>query len=382
MRFLTAGESHGPALTVIVDGCPAGLRITPSDIDFQLARRQKGFGRGARQRIETDRVEVLSGIRRGETLGSPIALLIRNRDHQAWSATMAVEPQDGPSDRAVTLPRPGHADLPGALKYDRHDARDLLERASARETAARVAAGAVARRLLEEAGIGIASCVVGIGPIAVKGPITYQDCLGLDEDMPMPESETRDRAILEIKSAGERGGTLGGKILVIARGAPPGLGSHTQWDRKLDARLALHFMSIQSAKAVEVGDGVSTSGAFGKDAHDAILYSAESGFHHPTNRAGGVEGGMSNGEEIRITAYLKPLATLMKPLPSADLITKKAGRGQIERSDVCAVPAAAVIGEAVMALCLCDALQEKFGGDSVGEFLRNLRAYQDQVRRF
>lgn len=382
MRFLTAGESHGTALTVILDGCPAGLRISASDIDLQLARRQRGFGRGARQRIETDRVEILSGVRRGETLGSPIALLIRNRDHRAWSETMAVEPREGSSDRAVTLPRPGHADLPGALKYDRHDARDILERASARETAARVAAGAVARRLLEEAGIGIVSCVAAIGPVAVEDPISYDECIGLDEDMPVPGSQTRDRAILEIKAAGERGDTLGGKILVIARGVPPGVGSHTQWDRKLDARLACHFMSIQSVKAVEVGDGVSASSGFGHDAHDAILHSPERGFHHPTNRAGGVEGGMSNGEDLRVSAYLKPLATLMSPLPSADLVTKAAGLGQIERSDVCAVPAAAVIGEAAMALCLCEALREKAGGDGLGEFLRNLRAYQEQVRRF
>lgn len=382
MRFLTAGESHGPALTVILEGCPAGLRLSPSDIDLQLARRQKGFGRGARQRIETDRVEILSGLRHGQTLGSPICLSIPNRDHRAWSQTMAVEPIEGPADRTLTLPRPGHADLAGALKYDRHDARDILERASARETAARVAAGAVARRLLEEAGIAIASCVVGIGPVEVVEPVTYQDCLGLDGDLPMPAPEARARAILEIKEAGKRGDTLGGKILVVATGVPPGLGSHVQWDRKLDAKLALHFMSIQSVKAVEVGDGVATSAASGHDAHDGILYSPEAGFHHPTNRAGGVEGGMTNGEEIRVAAYLKPLATLMKPLPSADLVTKEAGRAQIERSDVCAVPAAAVIGEAAMALCLCEALQEKFGGDGLGELLRNLSAYREQVRRF
>lgn len=382
MRFLTAGESHGPALTVILEGCPAGLDLSPADIDRHLARRQQGFGRGARQRIEEDRVQILSGVRHGQTLGSPISLMIPNRDHRAWSRTMAVESTGGPADRAVTLPRPGHADLAGALKYDRHDARDILERASARETAARVAAGAVAGRLLEEAGINIASCVVGIGPVEVAGPVAYDDCLQQDEDLPMPDPEARARAILEIKAAGKRGGTLGGKILVIATGVPPGLGSHVQWDRKLDGRLALHFMSIQSVKAVEVGDGVAASASPGRNAHDAIFYSHGTGFRHPTNRAGGVEGGMTNGEEIRVTAYLKPLATLMEPLPSVDLNTKATGKAQIERSDVCAVPAAAVIGEAAMALCLCEVLQEKFGGDSLGELLQNLRAYRDQVRRF
>jgi chorismate synthase len=382
MRFLTAGESHGQALTVILEGCPAGLGLSPADIDRQLARRQQGFGRGARQRIEEDRVQILSGVRHGQTLGSPISLMIPNRDHRAWSQTMAVESIEGPSDRTLTLPRPGHADLAGALKYDRHDARDILERASARETAARVAAGAVARRLLEEAGIGIASSVVRIGPVEVAGAVTYRDCSGLDPDLPMPDPEAKARAMAEIEAAGKRGDTLGGKILVVAAGVPPGLGSHVQWDRKLDARLALHFMSIQSVKAVEVGDGVAVSASFGKEAHDAILYSAEAGFHHPTNRAGGVEGGMANGEEIRVTAYLKPLATLMDPLSSADLNTKASGKAQIERSDVCAVPAAAVIGEAAMALCLCEALQEKCGGDSLEELLRNLRAYREQVRRF
>jgi chorismate synthase len=347
-----------------------------------LARRQKGFGRGARQRIETDHAQILSGVRRGQTLGSPISMMIPNRDHRAWSETMAVEPREGPADRALTLPRPGHADLPGALKYDRHDARDVLERASARETAARVAAGAVARRLLEEVGIGVASCVLGIGSVVVEGSVTYRDCLGLDEDLPMPDSEAKARAMLEIKEAAKHGDTLGGKILVVAAGVPPGLGSHVHWDRKLDARLALHFMSIQSVKAVELGDGVAVSASFGKDAHDAILCSQEAGFHHSTNRAGGVEGGMTNGEEVRVAAYLKPLATLMDPLPSVDLNTKASGKAQIERSDVCAVPAAAVIGEAAMALCLCEALQEKFGADSVGELLRNLRSYQEQIRRF
>ncbi len=382
MRYLTAGESHGPALTVILEGCPAGLPISPDDVNLQLARRQKGFGRGARQRIERDQVEILSGVRRGETLGGPITLLIRNRDHQAWSETMGVESREGGPDRAITFPRPGHADLPGALKYARRDARDILERASARETAARVAAGAVARKLLEAAGIRLASCVLAIGPVKVERKATWEDCQGLDGDMPIPDEEARERAMMAIQGARDAGDTLGGVILVIASGIPPGLGSHVQWDRRLDARLAAQFMSIPSAKAVEIGDGVAVSAGSGSAAHDAILHTPGRGFHHPTNRAGGIEGGMTNGEEVRVSTYLKPISTLMRPLQSADLLTKASGKAQIERSDVCAVPAAAVIGEAVMALCLADAFQEKFGGDSLRELLRNAEAYRQQVMEY
>ncbi len=382
MRFLTAGESHGPALTAILEGCPAGLALSPSQIDAQLARRQKGYGRGARQRIESDHVEILSGVRRGETLGSPIALLIRNRDHKAWSDTMAAEPREGAADRALTLPRPGHADLPGALKYDRRDARDILERASARETAARVAAGAVARALLAECGVAITSCVLGIGPAFLERSVRWEECQDLDENMPIPDEETRRRALAAIQEASARGDTLGGKALVMARGVPPGLGSHVHWDRRLDARLAFHFMSIPSAKAVEVGDGVASSARPGSVSHDAIAYDGERGFRRATNRAGGLEGGITNGEDVRVTAYFKPLATLMKPLPSVDLATKVPGLAQIERSDVCAVPAAAVIGEAAMALALAEALTEKFGGDSMRELLRNAEAFRRQVREY
>ena len=382
MRYLTAGESHGPALTVILEGCPAGLPISPDDVNLQLARRQMGFGRGARQRIEQDQVEILSGVRRGETLGSPITLLIRNRDHQAWSETMGVETREGSPDRGVTLPRPGHSDLAGSLKYDRRDARDILERASARETAARVAAGAVARKLLQAAGIRIASCVLAIGPVKVERNITWEDCQGLDGDMPIPDEEARQRAMKAIQGARDAGDTLGGVILVIASGIPQGLGSHVQWDRRLDARLAAQFMSIPSAKAVEIGDGVAVSAGPGSAAHDAILHTPGRGFHHPTNRAGGIEGGMTNGEEVRVSAYFKPISTLMRPLQSADLLTKASGKAQIERSDVCAIPAAAVIGEAVMALCLAEAFQEKFGGDSLRELLRNAEAYRLQVLEY
>lgn len=382
MRFLTAGESHGPALTVILEGCPAGLPLSPQEIDHQLARRQMGYGRGARQRIEKDQVEILSGVRRGETLGGPITLLIRNRDHRAWSETMAVTARDGRPDRAITLPRPGHADLPGALKYDRRDARDILERASARETAARVAAGAVARKLLDTAGIRIASCVLAIGPVKVERHVSWEECQDLDGEMPIPDEGARTRAIQTIQEAGTAGDTLGGVILVLAKGVPPGLGSHVQWDRRLDTRLAAQLMSIPSAKAVEIGDGVAVSAVPGSKAHDAILHTEGRGFHHATNRAGGIEGGMTNGEEIRASAYFKPISTLMRPLESADLLTKAPGRAQIERSDVCALPAAAVIGEAVVSLSLAEAFQEKFGGDSLRELLRNADAYRRQVLEY
>jgi chorismate synthase len=382
MRFLTAGESHGPALTVVIEGCPAGLPLLAAEVDRQLARRQAGFGRGARQRIEKDRVEILSGIRHGRTLGSPIAFLIRNRDFENWCETMSAAPAEAPPDRVLTLPRPGHADLPGALKYARRDARDILERASARETAARVAAGAVARRLLEEAGIGIASCVTAIGPVSCPPPPALSSLGALDPEMPMPDPGAAIEAREAIRSAAARGDTLGGRALVGAWGVPPGLGSHAHWDRRLDARLAAHIMSVPSCKAVEIGDGAAVSAAPGSEAHDEIFYDESRGFYRRTNRAGGIEGGMTNGEEVRVTAYFKPLATLMKPLDSVHLHTKAPGKAHKERSDACAVPAAAVICEAVLALALAGALQEKCGGDSIEELCRNLAAYRSQVESF
>lgn len=382
MRFLTAGESHGPALTVIVEGCPAGLPLLAEHVDRQLARRQAGFGRGARQKIETDRVEILSGVRHGETLGSPIALLIRNQDFENWRETLSPAPTAEAPDRVLTLPRPGHADLAGALKYDRRDARDILERASARETAARVAAGAVARRLLEEAGIGIASCVTAVGTVVASSPETLRAAAGLDPDMPMPDGEAALRAREAIRAAAARGETLGGRTLVGAWGVPPGLGSHVQWDRRLDARIGAAFLSIPSCKGVEIGEGVASSSLAGSEAHDEIFYEEARGFYRATNRAGGIEGGMTNGEEIRVTAYFKPLATLMKPLRSVHLHSKEPGSAHKERSDVCALPAAAVIGEAVLALTLCEALQEKCGGDSLRELIGNLASYRARVEAF
>ena len=382
MRFLTAGESHGPALTVVLEGCPAGLPLLAEHVDAQLARRQRGFGRGARQRIESDRAEILSGVRRGETLGSPIALLIRNRDFANWETTMSPAPQEAPPDRVLRCPRPGHADLAGALKYDRRDARDILERASARETAARVAAGAVARQLLAAAGMRLASCVTAVGEVVCDPPAEFTALQGLDEDLPMAGRESAQRAREAIEAAAARGDTLGGRILVAATGVPAGLGSHVQWDRRLDARLGAHFLSIPSCKAVSIGDGVAASLLPGAEAHDAIGYEPGRGFVRPTNRAGGVEGGISNGEDVRVLAYFKPLSTLMRPLPSVDLQTKEPSAAHKERSDVCAIAAAAVIGEAAMALCLADALLEKFGGDSLPDLLDALSRYRARLEAF
>jgi len=378
LRFLTAGESHGPALVVLLEGLPAGLPLTAAFIDEQLARRQRGAGRGARQKIERDAVTIVSGLRGGQTLGSPVALQIENRDGDNWREFM--DPAEIHPGREVTLPRPGHADLPGALKYDRRDARDILERASARETAARVAAGAVARRLLEELGVELASCVLAVGEVAVENEPDFPTLRALDPDLPVPEPEAHQRiqeAIAQAKTAGD---TLGGAILVAARGLPPGLGSHVQWDRRLDGRLAAHLMSIPTAKGVLFGSILADHRGPGSSAQDVIRHEPERGFFRDTNHAGGLEGGITNGEELRATVLLKPIPTLMRPLPTVDLVTKEPGLATVERSDVCAVVPAAVIAEAVMALGLAEAFLEKFGGDSLDEVKRNLAAYGARLR--
>jgi chorismate synthase len=382
MRFLTAGESHGPALTVILEGCPAGLALSPEDLNRQLQRRQRGAGRGARQRIESDQAEILSGVRHGETLGTPITLLIRNKDFANWRETMSPLPIDAPPDRVLSFPRPGHADLAGALKYDRRDARDILERASARETAARVAAGAVASKLLACAGIRTTSCVIALGEVESEPPSSMESFLDLDPELPMADPRAALRARELISEAAAKGDTLGGKILVAAWGVPPGLGSHVQWDRRLDARIGAHFLSIPSVKGVEIGEAAKVSRSFGSAGHDPIAYQHGRGFVRPSNLAGGLEGGISNGEPIRVIAALKPLSTLMKPLPSVDLETKAPGAAHKERSDVCALAPAAVIGEALLALCLADALLEKFGGDTMKELLRNLAGYRAQFEAY
>ena len=393
LRFLTAGESHGESLVAILDGMPAGVPLSADPIDRQLHRRQLGHGRGRRMSIESDRVEILSGVRRGLTLGTPIALRIRNQDWVNWQWTMAVEadpPASTPEARRppVTRPRPGHADLAGALKYGHRDLRDVLERSSARETAARVAAGACARVLLEQAGVRIVAHVTAIGGVRLPDTVrrAFEDVAALDMDNPVGciDAACRDAMIAAIDAARVAGDTLGGRFEVIARGVPAGLGSYAQWDRRLDGRLAQALMSIPAIKAVEIGDGVAAAARPGSVVHDPILPASDperpDRFTRPTNHAGGLEGGVSNGEEIRATAYMKPIPTLMCPLPSVDLETGREVSASIERSDVCAVPAAAVIGEAVVALVLADALLETVGGDSLSDLMRNLEAW-DEARR-
>lgn len=392
LRFLTAGESHGPALLVIVEGVPAGLPLSADDIAVDLARRQLGYGRGRRMAIERDRAEILSGVRHGQTIGSPIALQITNRDWPNWLHTMSVDtPADdlpGARRASVTRPRPGHADLSGGLKYDRTDLRDILERASARETAARVAAGAIARRLLTHLGITITSHVTAIGPAALNDPLTVTfaeaHALAPDDDLRCVDAIVGVAMKHAIDQAKEAGDTLGGSFEVIAHAVPPGLGSHTHWDRKLDGRLAQALMSIHAIKSVGIGVGQLAGTLPGSQVHDEILAVDDStpasgtvpGLVRPTNRAGGLEGGVTNGEDVRVTAVMKPIATLMKPLRSVDLTTMADAPATIERSDVCAVPAAAVVGEAMVAWVLAEAALEKFGGDT----LDDVRAAAAQVR--
>src|SRR5712692_1263921 len=390
LRFLTAGESHGQALVAILEGMPAGLAINFDEVTAELRRRQTGYGRGRRMAIESDRAQVLSGVRHGLTTGGPIALLIQNEDWKNWQRTMAVQSEgaaDAPGvDRpVVTRPRPGHADLAGVVKYGHSDIRNVLERASARETAARVAVGAVARQLLRQVETEIVSHVVSIGSASLPDPLTvsFEDARAIRDDSALHcvDEEVERRMIAEIDKAREAGDTMGGSFEVIAHGVPMGLGSHVQWDRKLDGRLGQALMSIQAIKAVGIGRGPAMATLPGSRIHDEILPSTGGrrssglGVSRPTNNAGGLEGGITNGEDLRVTAYMKPIATLMKPLRSVDLATMAVSPATVERSDVCAVPAAAVVGEAMVALVLADALSEKFGGDSVEELVANWNAF-------
>jgi chorismate synthase len=394
LRFLTAGESHGQALVAILDGLPAGLALDFDAITHQLRRRQTGYGRGRRMAIESDRAKVLSGVRHGITTGGPVALLVPNKDWENWQRTMAVESEPTPEvagvDRPiVTRPRPGHADLAGVVKYGHDDIRNVLERASARETAARVAVGAVARQLLAAAGVQIGSHVARIGSVALADPLAvrFEDVLAIPDDSPLHcvDADVERRMTADIDRAREAGDTVGGTFEVIARGVPPGLGSHVQWDRKLDGRLAQALMSIPAIKGVGIGRGAAVAELPGSRIHDEILPPSRSdlpntmGLSRPTNNAGGLEGGITNGEDLRVTAHMKPIATLMKPLRSVDLATMAISPATIERSDVCAVSAAAVVGEAMVAIVLADALLEKFGGDSLAELLENLRASRARV---
>lgn len=387
LSFKTAGESHGKGLLAFLEGIPAGLDLqVERDVDPELHRRQQGYGRGRRMKIESDKVEVLSGIRLGETLGSPLAMLIWNRDWENWEKAMAHGPPDAEGNpkalRPMYLPRPGHADLVGVLKYDRRDTRDILERASARETAARVACGAVAKRILSEFGVRVESHVLSIGDVV--GP--SQDDLPTDLNAAADASEVRTldskagKGMMEaIDAAKEAGDTLGGVFEVVARGVPVGLGSFVSWDQKLDGRLAQAILSIQALKGVEVGDAFQGAITHGSGVHDAIVRAPErprtGGLGRATNRAGGLEGGVTTGEPLRVRGAMKPISTLRKPLASVDLRTGDSASAAVERSDVCAVPAAAVIGEAMVALVLADAFLEKFGGDSMAEIRRNFESY-------
>ena len=389
-RFLTAGESHGPALTIIVDGLPAGLDVSVDRINVDLRRRQGGHGRGGRMAIEKDDVRILGGVRLGRTMGGPVAMQIENRDWANWSEAMSVE--DLPALPASALkrvrhPRPGHADLAGALKHNAHDVRDVLERASARETTARVAAGALARQFLSRFGIEIASHTLGVGAVVARRDVEvpFETIAAIPADSPL---RCADRAleaemIAEVDRARAAKDSVGGIFQVVARGAPPGLGSFRMWDTRLEARLGQALLSIHAVKAVEIGEGVAAASRLGSQVHDEIHYDAAARrFVRKTNRAGGIEGGMTNGEEVRATAYLKPLSTLPRPLASVDLVDKTEAQATVERTDTCVVAAAGIIGEAMTAITLTESFLEKFGGDSMEETGRNHRGFLDQVERF
>jgi chorismate synthase len=379
LRFLTAGESHGKTLNVIVDGLPAGVAVSREAIDADLRRRQGGYGRGGRMKIERDEVQILSGVRHGRTLGSPVSLMLPNLDHESWRDVMSPEPQPEAARerRRLRHPRPGHADLAGALKYGTTDLRNVVERASARETAARVAAGALARSLLLACGALIRSHVLRIGEAAIPDaePVPWERLAAVEESPVRSSDPDAGRAMMaEIDRAKKDGDSIGGIVEVVARGVPAGLGSFAEWDRRLDGRIAQALASIPAVKAVSLGEGWLGSRARGSAFHDEILWSAGAGIERPTNRAGGLEGGVTNGEEIRAAAVVKPIPTLVVPLRSIDLRTGAAQKASVERSDTCVVPAAGVVAEAMLALVLADALLEKTGGDSLDEVLAHLRA--------
>jgi chorismate synthase len=387
--FITAGESHGKGLVAIIEGLPAGLPVDPAFINRELWRRQQGYGRGGRMKIESDEVEIISGVRHGATLGSPVSLLIRNRDFENWQDVMASEPREFADEkraRKLTRPRPGHTDLAGGLKYDTHDLRDILERASARETAARVAVGAFAKLLLKEIGIEIGSHTAMIGGVPDQAiAATWEQIITISDDSQLrcADKEAEQKMIALIDATKTAKDTLGGIFEVVAHNVVAGLGSHTQWNRKIDGRLALAVMCIPAVKAVEIGTGVEVSRTTGSQVHDEIGYNeAERRFTRPSNRAGGIEGGITNGEDIRLRGHLKPISTLRQPLASVDVVTKEESTAAFERSDIVAVPAAGVIGEAMVAIVLADAAREKFGGDSLGEMKRNFEGYLEQLKRY
>lgn len=391
-RYLTAGESHGPQLTAIVEGIPAGLKLTEEEINKDLARRQGGYGRGGRMLIETDRVRLMSGVRWGETLGSPLTLVVENSDWVNWEKRMSPYEEYRDESIRVTRARPGHADLPGAMKYDQSDVRNILERSSARETAVRVAVGAVAKSYLSRFGIAVTGCVLELGGVKAKRPeLGVKALQELIAASPVYtyDTEAELEMIAAIDAAKAAGDTLGGVVEVRVSGVPVGLGSHVQWDRRLDARLAFAVMSIQAFKGVEIGAGFETARRPGSQVHDEIFYDAQrvargerSGFYRTSNNAGGLEGGISNGEEIVVCGAMKPIPTLYTPLRSVDILTKEPFEATVERSDVCAVPAASVVAEAVVAIEVAAAFMDKFGGDSIAETARNYASYIEYLREF
>ena len=389
LRFFTAGESHGQALISWVSGIPAGLRVDTEFVNRELHRRQLGYGRGGRQKIEKDQADFLAGVRHGKTIGAPIAIRLENRDWGKWEKALPVEDTDGAEDaqRQLTSPRPGHADLAGALKFNFHDARYVLERASARETAARTAAGAMAKLFLREFGISVLSHVIAVGHVQVARPVSWEEiertCNNLESPLRCADEQVEVQMKAEVDQALRAGDSVGGIFEVVARGVPPGIGSHAQWDEKLDGRLARAVMSIQAVKGVEIGSGIRNATSYGSEVQDEIRYDAQrKRFQRSSNRAGGIEGGITNGEDVVVRGYLKPISTLRQALGSADLNTKEQIKAAYERSDICVVPAAGVVGEAMIAFVLAEAFLEKFGGDSVEETRRNFQNYQNQLDEF
>ena len=387
LTFTTAGESHGPQLTIIVQGMPAGVTLNKGNIDRDLARRQHGYGRGGRMKIESDEAEITAGVRGGETLGSPIAMTIRNRDFENWRAAMDPWELDAAEahKRRVHAPRPGHVDLPGGMKYGRRDLRDILERASARETASRVAAGAVAKELLRAFGIEIRSGVASVGAAGDPDYFPTWDELGaVVDDSPLRalNREHEQAMVAEVDQAKEAGETLGGTIVVAARGVPVGLGSYVQWNEKLDGRIGQAILSIHAVKAVAIGDGVAAARRIGSEVHDPIYFDDERRYHRTTNRAGGLEGGVTNGEDVVVRAFMKPISTLRRGLPSVDTETREPHRSQWERSDVTAVPACGVVCEAMLAIVLASAMREKFGGDSLEDMRAAYDVYLARLARY
>ncbi|MFC6644858.1 chorismate synthase [Granulicella cerasi] len=392
LRFSTAGESHGEALVALVSGLPAGVPVDQEYLSRELWRRQQGYGRGGRMRIEKDAAHILSGVRHGKTIGSPVAMTLANNDWKNWEEILPVSEGDAEKHKAVASPRPGHADLPGALKYDFKDARYILERASARESAARVACGALAQMLLRELGIEVASHVIRVGTEELGRDASFEEIRTIRERETVllacvdPEAEARMKS--QVDQALRTGDTVGGVFEVVVHGLPPGVGTHVNWDERLDGLLAQALMSLQAVKAVELGRGVTAASTPGSQVHDAIAYAEEGSgdgftrFTRERNNAGGIEGGISNGQDLVVRGYLKPISTLRRPLPSVSFDTREETKAAYERSDVCVVPAAGVAGEAMVALTVARLVIDKFGGDSLRELKRNFDSYKDQIRNF